>query len=62
MGGIQGADDMCYRQAHDIGLKSTFRAFLTAEAQDLDYIVQQQHWNLPVMNIRVSMFLFLKFG
>ncbi|KAI3366145.1 hypothetical protein L3Q82_009967, partial [Scortum barcoo] len=41
MGGIRGADFLCFAQAQAIGMKGTFRAFLSAKLQDLHSIVRR---------------------
>ena len=54
MGGVSGADHVCYRQARQAGLRSTFRAFIAGRVQDLHSIIHRAHdRSLPVVNARV---------
>lgn len=41
MRGIRGADFQCFQQARAVGLKGTFRAFLSSKLQDLFTIVRK---------------------
>lgn len=41
MRGIRGADFLCFQQARAVGLKGTFRAFLSSKLQDLYTIVRR---------------------
>lgn len=41
MRGIRGADFQCFQQARAVGLKGTFRAFLSSKLQDLYTIVRK---------------------
>uniref|UniRef100_A0A3P8TX89 Collagenase NC10/endostatin domain-containing protein n=1 Tax=Amphiprion percula TaxID=161767 RepID=A0A3P8TX89_AMPPE len=53
MRGIRGADFMCFTQAQAIGMKGTFRAFLSARLQDLQSIVRKaDRDSLPVVNLK----------
>lgn len=55
MRGIRGADYMCFAQAQAIGMKGTFRAFLSARLQDLISIVRKaDRGNLPIVNLKVA--------
>lgn len=54
MRGIRGADFLCFTQAQAIGMKGTFRAFLSAKLQDLYSIVRKADRDrLPVVNLKV---------
>ncbi|KAJ8349566.1 hypothetical protein SKAU_G00246960 [Synaphobranchus kaupii] len=53
MRGIRGADYLCFQQARVIGLKGTFRAFLSSKLQDLYSIVRKSDRdNLPIVNLK----------
>ncbi|KAG5834027.1 hypothetical protein ANANG_G00282300 [Anguilla anguilla] len=53
MRGIRGADYLCFQQARAVGLKGTFRAFLSSKLQDLYSIVRKSDRdNLPIVNLR----------
>lgn len=53
MRGIRGADYMCFTQAQAIGMKGTFRAFLSAKLQDLHSIVRRaDRDSLPIVNLK----------
>uniref|UniRef100_A0A3Q1F6M7 Collagenase NC10/endostatin domain-containing protein n=1 Tax=Acanthochromis polyacanthus TaxID=80966 RepID=A0A3Q1F6M7_9TELE len=53
MRGIRGADFMCFTQAQAIGMKGTFRAFLSARLQDLQSIVRKADRDiLPIVNLK----------
>ena len=55
MRGIRGADFMCFTQAQAIGMKGTFRAFLSSRLQDLYSIVRKaDRDNMPIVNLKVS--------
>lgn len=54
MRGIRGADYMCFTQAQAIGMKGTFRAFLSAKLQDLQSIVRKADRDrVPIINLKV---------
>lgn len=54
MRGIRGADFLCFTQAQAIGMKGTFRAFLSSRLQDLHSIVRKVDRNrLPILNQKV---------
>lgn len=54
MRGIRGADFLCFQQARAIGLKGTFRAFLSSKLQDLYTIVRRsERDNFPIVNLKV---------
>lgn len=54
MRGIRGADFLCFTQAQAIGMKGTFRAFLSARLQDLYSIVRKtDRDHLPIVNMKV---------
>lgn len=54
MRGIRGADFLCFQQARAIGLKGTFRAFLSSKLQDLYTIVRRSDRdNFPIVNLKV---------
>lgn len=54
MRGIRGADYLCFQQARAIGLKGTFRAFLSSKLQDLYTIVRRaDRDNIPIVNLKV---------
>lgn len=54
MRGIRGADFLCFQQARAIGLKGTFRAFLSSKLQDLHTIVRRSdRGNFPIVNLKV---------
>lgn len=58
MFGIKGVDHQCFLQAQAIGLKGTFRAFLSSRLQDLYTIVRKDDRDrLPVVNLKVSVTL-----
>uniref|UniRef100_A0A672M9A4 Collagenase NC10/endostatin domain-containing protein n=1 Tax=Sinocyclocheilus grahami TaxID=75366 RepID=A0A672M9A4_SINGR len=53
MQGIKGVDHQCFLQAQAIGLKGTFRAFLSSQLQDLYSIVRQNNRKLlPIVNLQ----------
>lgn len=55
MQGIRGADYRCFTEAQAIGLKGTFRAFLSAKLQDLHSIVRKADRDrVPIVNLRVA--------
>ncbi len=54
MRGIRGADFLCFQQARAVGLKGTFRAFLSSKLQDLYTIVRRSDRDsLPIVNLKV---------
>ena len=54
MRGIRGADFLCFTQAQAIGMKGTFRAFLSARLQDLHSVVRKTDRDrLPIVNLKV---------
>lgn len=54
MRGIRGADYLCFTQAQAVGLKGTFRAFLSARLQDLHSIVRKADRDrVPIVNLKV---------
>lgn len=53
MRGIRGADYLCFQQARAVGLKGTFRAFLSSKLQDLYTIVRRgDRDNVPIVNLK----------
>uniref|UniRef100_A0A3Q0SUG7 Collagenase NC10/endostatin domain-containing protein n=1 Tax=Amphilophus citrinellus TaxID=61819 RepID=A0A3Q0SUG7_AMPCI len=53
MRGIRGADFLCFTQAQAIGMKGTFRAFLSSKLQDLHSIVRKtDRHSLPIVNLK----------
>lgn len=53
MRGIRGADFLCFQQARAVGLKGTFRAFLSSKLQDLYSIVRKSDRDsLPILNLK----------
>lgn len=53
MRGISGADFLCFSQAQAIGMKGTFRAFLSSKLEDLNSIVYNSNRdNLPIVNLK----------
>lgn len=53
MRGIRGADFLCFQQARAVGLKGTFRAFLSSKLQDLYTIVRKaDRENFPIVNLK----------
>uniref|UniRef100_A0A3P9CFT0 Collagen type XVIII alpha 1 chain n=1 Tax=Maylandia zebra TaxID=106582 RepID=A0A3P9CFT0_9CICH len=53
MRGIRGADFLCFQQARAIGLKGTFRAFLSSKLQDLYTIVRRSDRDsVPIVNLK----------
>lgn len=55
MRGIRGADHECFSQAQAIGLKGTFRAFLSSRLQDLYSIVRRSdRERVPIVNLKVG--------
>ncbi|XP_008336235.2 collagen alpha-1(XVIII) chain-like [Cynoglossus semilaevis] len=53
MRGIRGADFLCFQQARAVGLKGTFRAFLSSKLQDLYTIVRgSDRDHLPILNLK----------
>ncbi|MEQ2175579.1 hypothetical protein GOODEAATRI_019299 [Goodea atripinnis] len=54
MRGISGADFLCFSQAQTIGMKGTFRAFLSSKLEDLNSIVYSSNReNVPIVNLKV---------
>lgn len=54
MRGIRGADFLCFQQARAVGLKGTFRAFLSSKLQDLYTIVRRSDRDsFPIVNLKV---------
>lgn len=54
MRGIRGSDFLCFQQARAVGLKGTFRAFLSSKLQDLYSIVRKSDRDsLPILNLKV---------
>lgn len=57
MRGIRGADFLCFQQARAVGLKGTFRAFLSSKLQDLYTIVRRSDRdNFPIVNLKVKQY------
>ena len=55
MRGIRGADHECFTQAQAIGMKGTFRAFLSSRLQDLYSIVRRSdRERIPIVNLKVG--------
>uniref|UniRef100_A0A3Q3VYJ3 Collagenase NC10/endostatin domain-containing protein n=1 Tax=Mola mola TaxID=94237 RepID=A0A3Q3VYJ3_MOLML len=53
MRGIRGADFLCFQQARAVGLKGTFRAFLSSKLQDLYTIVHRSDRDSsPIVNLK----------
>lgn len=53
MRGIRGADFLCFQQARAVGLKGTFRAFLSSKLQDLYTIVRRSDRDgFPIVNLK----------
>nr|XP_054603584.1 collagen alpha-1(XVIII) chain [Nothobranchius furzeri] len=53
MRGNSGADFKCFSQAQAIGLKGTFRAFLSSKLQDIHSIVHRDdRENVPIVNLK----------
>lgn len=53
MRGIRGADYLCFQQARAVGLKGTFRAFLSSKVQNLYTIVRRvDRDNFPIVNLK----------
>jgi hypothetical protein len=53
MGGLSGADFVCYNEAKAAGMSGTFRAFLASHVQDIDSIVHRHtDRSIPVVNSR----------
>uniref|UniRef100_A0A3Q2Q9Z2 Collagenase NC10/endostatin domain-containing protein n=1 Tax=Fundulus heteroclitus TaxID=8078 RepID=A0A3Q2Q9Z2_FUNHE len=53
MRGISGADFLCFSQAQSIGMKGTFRAFLSSKLEDLNSIVYSSNReNIPIVNLK----------
>uniref|UniRef100_A0A3Q0QVJ8 Collagen alpha-1(XVIII) chain n=1 Tax=Amphilophus citrinellus TaxID=61819 RepID=A0A3Q0QVJ8_AMPCI len=53
MRGIRGADFLCFQQARTVGLKGTFRAFLSSKLQDLYTIVRRSDRDsVPIVNLK----------
>lgn len=52
MGGIRGADFICFKQAQQAGLKGTYRAFLSSKVQDIKSVVRKEDRNIPVVNAK----------
>ncbi|MEQ2157884.1 hypothetical protein GOODEAATRI_006430 [Goodea atripinnis] len=58
MRGIRGADFLCFQQARAVGLKGTFRAFLSSKLQDLYTIVRRSdRAGYPIMNLKNQVLL-----
>ncbi|MEQ2248389.1 hypothetical protein ILYODFUR_018687 [Ilyodon furcidens] len=58
MRGIRGADFLCFQQARAVGLKGTFRAFLSSKLQDLYTIVRRSDRDgFPIMNLKNQVLL-----
>lgn len=54
MRGISGVDFLCFSQAQAIGMKGTFRAFLSSKLEDLNSIVYSSNReNVPIVNLKV---------
>lgn len=54
MGGVSGADMICFQEAVDAGLKGTYVAFLSSRVQDLKHIVHRKEDHaLPIVNMMV---------
>lgn len=54
MRGIRGADFLCFTQAQAIGMRGTFRAFLSSRLQDLHSIVRKSdRARIPILNLKV---------
>uniref|UniRef100_A0A3Q0R2R8 Collagenase NC10/endostatin domain-containing protein n=1 Tax=Amphilophus citrinellus TaxID=61819 RepID=A0A3Q0R2R8_AMPCI len=50
---IRGADFLCFQQARTVGLKGTFRAFLSSKLQDLYTIVRRSDRDsVPIVNLK----------
>jgi len=55
IGGLSGADYVCYRQSRQAGLRSTFRAFIAGRVQDLQSIIHRHRdRNIPIVNAKVT--------
>uniref|UniRef100_A0A8C6UC14 Collagenase NC10/endostatin domain-containing protein n=1 Tax=Neogobius melanostomus TaxID=47308 RepID=A0A8C6UC14_9GOBI len=53
MRGIHRADLLCFNQAQAIGLRGTFRSFLSAKLQDLHSIVRKaDRQSAPILNLK----------
>ncbi|MED6291793.1 hypothetical protein CHARACLAT_027289 [Characodon lateralis] len=53
MRGISGADFLCFSQAQTIGMKGTFRAFLSSKLEDINSIVYSSNReNVPIVNLK----------
>uniref|UniRef100_A0A3Q2GRG5 Collagenase NC10/endostatin domain-containing protein n=1 Tax=Cyprinodon variegatus TaxID=28743 RepID=A0A3Q2GRG5_CYPVA len=53
MRGISGADFLCFSQAQKLGMKGTFRAFLSSKLEDLNSIVYNfNRENVPIVNLK----------
>ena len=60
MGGVSGADLICFQEALEAGLRGTYVAFLSSRVQDLNSIVhRKQDRHLPVVNINVRNHVYL---
>ena len=58
MRGIRGSDFLCFQQARAVGLKGTFRAFLSSKLQDLYSIVRKSDRDsLPIVNLKVGLLM-----
>lgn len=57
MHGVRGADYECYRQSRRANFRGTFRAFLASRVQNLDSIVRHKDSDLPIVNIKVSIYI-----
>nr|XP_039274803.1 collagen alpha-1(V) chain-like isoform X4 [Styela clava] len=50
--GIAGADNLCYKQARAVGLRGTYRAFLSTKNQHVRSIVHNRNMqHLPIVNM-----------
>uniref|UniRef100_S4RE73 Uncharacterized protein n=1 Tax=Petromyzon marinus TaxID=7757 RepID=S4RE73_PETMA len=59
MGGLRGADTLCFRQARSAGLAGTFRAFLASPNQDLHAIVDRDEASqVPILNLKNELLFF----
>lgn len=62
MGGISGADQMCFHQATAAKLNGTYRAFITSKTQTLDSLISRvEDKKIPVFNAKVVYFLLAVF-
>ena len=54
MGGVAGADHICYKEAKAARMPGTFRAFLTSRVQNLDSVIPRKDDRIvPIVNLRV---------